>query len=124
MKKWSIVLSLPLLFLSGCTTAVIVGGATAASVVAITSDYVTTSIDIEFNQAWRVAKNQLAILGELDESEQKLGELEAVVDKAKVKVNISKLTEETVDIRVAARRELIPDVDLARSILANIIRNL
>ncbi|MFH1360860.1 MAG: DUF3568 family protein [Candidatus Omnitrophota bacterium] len=123
MTRFLIFIAVVSIGLSGCATAVVVGGVTAASVVAVTSDYATTSIDTDFNHAWKVANAQLKKIGEVDENYQKLGEIKATVNDHDVKVTISKLTEKTIDIRVAARRNLIPNVNLARAIMANIIRN-
>ncbi len=109
----------------GCTTtAVIVGGAVAAGAIALTHDSATTSVDTSFNNAWKVANERLKKIGDVDESHHKLGEIRAKVNNADIKVRISRLTERTVDIKVSARRNFLPDLDLARSILANIMRHL
>ena len=109
--------------ISGCTT-VVVGGAATAGVIAISQDFATTTVDVNFNQAWKVANAQLRKLGVVDETHKKLGEVKAIVDKTNVTVRISRLADNVVDIKVTARKNLLPDLRLARAILANIIRNL
>ena len=108
--------------MSGCVGA-IVGGA-AVGTYAITQDFVTTSVDADFSKAWKVANDQLNEIGEVDDEQQKLGEIRAVVEGATVKVTIAKLTDQTVDITVAARSGVVPKTDLARAILSSILRRL
>lgn len=89
-----------------------------------TSDYAVTSVDASFDNIWRVAVRQLENLGKITESKKEQGLIRAVVQEAAVKVEISKLSERTMHLRVSARRHLLPDEMLAESILSSIIRNL
>jgi hypothetical protein len=107
----------------GCTT-VLIGSAAGVGAYAITQDSVTTSFDASFQKAWKVANVQLKKMGTVDDSFQKLGEIIATVDDSSVHVKISRLTEKTVDIRVSARKNMLPNVELAQLILASIIREL
>ena len=110
------------LFLAGCAP-VIIGGA-AAGVIVIAQDFATTSVDTSFQNAWSVANKEMRRIGSVEKSFQKLGEIKATVEGSKVTVTISKLTEKTMDIKVTARKNLLPNTDLAQSILTSIIRNL
>ena len=133
LKRWqnnyvvflifTLTFSMCCLTLCGCI-GLIVGGVAAVGTYAITHDSVTTSVDTSFQHAQKIARQQLSKLGELDETNEKIGVIKAIVEDATVKVTISKLTDRTVDITVAARRSLAPDTELARAILSNILRNL
>lgn len=107
----------------GCT-AVLIGGATAAGVIAVSQDSATTSYDVSFQRAWKVASEQIKKLGEVDKSFQKLGELRGKIEGSNVTIKVSRLTEKTVDIKVTARKNLLPNPELAQAILASIIRRL
>ena len=108
---------------AGCAP-ILIGGAAVAGAIVVAQDFATTSVDVPFHRAWRVANDELARLGEVEKSFRKLGEIRAKVENASIKVTVSKLTERTVDIKVTARRNLLPDTDLAQAILTSIIRNL
>lgn len=109
----------------GCAAAIIGGAAAAgAGVIAISKDFATTSVDTSFQRAWVAANDQLKKVGKVDKSFQKIGEIRATVEGSIVQVKISRLTERTVDIKVSARKNLLPNTQLAESILASIIRKL
>ena len=111
------------LFLTGCAPAII-GGAAAAGYVVVAQDFVTTSVDTSFQRAWNAANDEIRKLGSIEKSFQKLGEVKGTVQGAKVLVTVSKLTERTIDIKVTARKNLLPDTELAQAILAAILRKL
>ncbi len=123
MQKILKTVSLVVLILSAGCAPILIGGAAIGGAVAVSQDFVTTSVDVSFQRAWSVANEELKRFGEVQKSFQKLGEIKAIVDGAQVKVKISKLTERTVDIRVSARKNLLPNLELAQTILASIIRN-
>ncbi len=124
MKKilFYIAIGIPLL-MAGCAP-VLIGGAAVGGAIVVAQDFATTSVDAPFHHVWSVANDELRRLGEIEKSFRKLGEIKAKVEGASIKVTISKLTEKTVDIKVTARKNLLPDTDLAQSILTSIIRNL
>ena len=109
--------------LSGCT-AVVIGGAAAAGAIVVAQDFATASVDTSFQKAWAAANDQLKKVGKVDKSFQKLGEIKATVEASSVHVKISRLTERTVDIKVSARKNLLPNTDLATAILTSILRRL
>src|SRR3989338_8914320 len=108
---------------SGCTL-FLIGGAATAGAIAVSQDFATTSLDVSFERAWKVSLAQLRKVGRVHDSLRKMGEIDATVEDSKVHVKISRLNEHTVDIKVSARKNLLPNTDLAQSILASIIRRL
>ena len=111
-------------FMNSSCAPVLIGGAAVGGAVVIAQDFATTSIDASFQHVWSVANEELKKIGQVQKSFQKLGEIKATVEGSKVIVKISKLTEKTVDIKVSARKNLLPNTDLAQSILTAIIRHL
>ena len=109
--------------MSGCAP-VLIGGAAVTGAIVVAQDFATTSIDVSYQRAWNVANDEIKKIGHIDKSFQKLGEIKATAEGSQVKVKISKLTEKTVDIKVTARKNLLPNTELAQAILAGIIRNL
>src|SRR3989338_3508675 len=93
--------------LSGCAAAVI-GGAAAAGAIVVAQDFATSSVDSSYQKAWLAANEQLKKVGKIDRSFQKIGEIRATVEGSSVHVKISRLTERTVDIKVSARKNLLP----------------
>lgn len=109
--------------LCGCAP-ILIGGAAVGGAIVVAQDFATTSVDVPFHRAWSVANDELRRLGEIEKAFRKLGEIKARVEGASIKVTISKLTEQTVDIKVTARKSLFPQPDLAQAILTSIMRNL
>ncbi|MFA5060606.1 MAG: DUF3568 family protein [Candidatus Omnitrophota bacterium] len=122
MMMRNIFLSIFLIVNSGCAAA-IVGGA-AVGAVAVSQDFATTSVDVNYKRAWSIANEQLKKIGEAKRTFQKIGEINAIVEGSTVRVKISKLTERTVDIKVSARKNMLPNTELAQTILAAILRKL
>lgn len=116
-------LGLILCTLYGCAP-VLIGGAAAAGYIVVTQDYAATSVDTSYSRAWATALDEVRRLGTLEKSFQKLGEVHGVVQDSKIRIWIFKLTEKTVDIKVAARKNMLPNTELAQGILAAIVRKL
>ena len=106
---------------SGCTL-FLIGGAATAGAIAVSQDFATSSVDVSFERAWKVSLAQVRKVGQVDDSIRKMGEIDAMVEGSRVHVKISRLNTRTVDIKVSARKNLLPNTDLAQAILASIIR--
>ncbi|HOW36172.1 MAG TPA: DUF3568 family protein [Candidatus Omnitrophota bacterium] len=113
-----------LIFSMGGCVAALIGGAAVGGAIVVSQDFATTSIDTSFQRAWAVANDQLKKFGTIDKSFQKIGEIRATVEGSTVQIKISRLTDRTVDIKVSARKNMLPNTQLAESILASIIRKL
>lgn len=112
-----------LMAMAGCAP-VLIGGAAAAGYIVVTQDYVTASVDASYARVWGACVDEIRRLGALEKSFRKLGEARGTIQGAAVRIKISKLTEKTVDIRVSARKNMLPNTELAQAILAAILRNL
>jgi len=116
---FSLILAAPLL--SGCF-ALLAGGAIGYEVSAdsVKADF-DTSYDRAFNVSLDVAK---AMIGSIDMSDKAAGWIKSESESNNVAIHIVKLTEETVQVTVSARKYAAPKVQFARNILANISKKL
>jgi len=116
---FSLILAAPLL--SGCF-ALLAGGAIGYEVSAdsVKADF-DTSYDRAFNVSLDVAK---AMIGSIDVSDKATGWIKSESEGNNVAIHIVKLTEETVQVTVSARKYATPRVQFARNILANISKKL
>lgn len=112
-----------LVTLSGCAP-ILIGGAAAVGVIVVTRDFAQTTLDIEYADMWQIANEEIRNLGQLTGSSKWKGEIVGLVDGARVKVKIKKLTEKSVHIKVIAWRNVIPDTELSKQILSALVRNL
>jgi hypothetical protein len=63
-------------------------------------------------------------LGVIDTRDSAKGTIDAVVDRAKVKVEITQLTPEAVRVKVKARRGLFPRLGTAEKVFVKIVQQL
>jgi hypothetical protein len=114
-----LILAAPLL--SGCF-ALLDGGAVGYEVSpdSVKADF-DTSYDRAFNVSLDVAK---AMIGTIDMSDKATGWIKSESEGNNVAIHIVKLTEETVQVTVSARKYATPRVQFARNILANISKKL
>ncbi len=114
-----LILSVPLL--SGCF-ALLVGGTIGYEVSAdsVKADF-DTSYDRAYNVSFDVAKD---MVGNIDKSDKVTGWIKSESEGNNVAIHIVKLTEETVQVTVSARKYATPRVQFARNILANISKKL
>jgi len=116
---FSLILTVPLL--SGCL-ALLAGGAIGYEVSAdsVKADF-DTSYDRAYNVSLDVAKD---MIGTIDTSDKAAGWIKSESENNNVAIHIVKLTEETVQVTVSARKYATPRVQFARNILANISKKL
>jgi hypothetical protein len=120
MRKIPVVLALMLACstLYGCA-AVLVGAGVAGGI-AISEDTGKLEVDTSFDRAWKIAYDTVKSMGAITKSDRDTGKIEAVVQESKVDVKIVPLTTRTVRIEVKARKNLLPNMDLAMTIINRI----
>lgn len=123
-SKLFYILILPflLLVLNGCTVALI--GAGAAGALVVSQDGVSTYIDSDVSSIWRLSSEVLRQSGQILESDRKSGTIKAIVKNSKVKVLIEEVTSKTVKLKVKARKNLLPNVELAHDLATKILERL
>ncbi len=113
------ILAAPLL--SGCF-ALLAGGAIGYEV---SSDSVKADFDTSYDRAYNVSLDVAkAMIGSIDMSDKAEGWIKSESEDNNVAIHIVKLTEETVQVTVSARKYATPRVQFARNILAKISKKL
>ena len=119
----SVVLSICLLgTLCGCA-AVLLGGAVAGGM-AVSKDTAKLETDTSFQRAWTVTYNILLEMGEISLRDEDAGEIQATINDTDVSAQIIRITRKSVRIEIKARKNLMPEVDLAVEIINKINRRL
>lgn len=109
--------------LSGCVF-VVAGAVGAVGGYAITRDTIQGEYDARYTTAWKSATDVCGTLGTVTFKDATKGTVEAVVDQAKVRVEVSQLTPEAIRIKVKARKGLFPRVGIAENVFVKIVQRL
>ncbi len=125
VKKFGIfsLLLVSLLSLSGCIF-VIAGSLGAVGGYAITRDTIQGEYDAKYSDAWSSTLNVCNMFGTLSTKDQSKGTVEALIDKAKVKVEITQLTPEAIRVKVKARKGIFPRLGTAEKVFVKIVQQL
>ena len=120
--KLLIIAVLTVACLGGCVACLV--GAGVAGGIAISKDSAKLEKDVSYDRAWRVTHDTLTNMGMVSLRDKQAGKIEAQVQGAKVNVTVSKITSSATRIKVKARKNLMPNVDLAIDILNQINNHL
>lgn len=116
---FSLILAVPLV--SGCV-ALLAGGAIGYEV---SADSVKADFDASYDRAYTVSLDVAnAMIGTVDLADKAAGWIKSESEGNNVAIHIVKLTEETTQVTVSARKYAAPRVQFARNILANISKKL
>jgi hypothetical protein len=116
MKNPIILMLIVLLMFSftGCA-AIIIGGA-AAGAIAVANDTARIEREGRFEKAWDVTYSTLGNMGKITLEDKDSGTIEATVEDSVVKARVLQVTPEKVKIEVRARKDFLPNTDLAVAI--------
>lgn len=106
--------------LGGCFYLVL-GGVAAAGGYAISQDTIQGEREKEFDSVWNASVDIVSILGTISSQSHELGKIIALVNGAKVTVNVVQLTPSTVRLKVKARKALFPSITTAQNIYIKIM---
>ena len=120
MKKLLIGLTclLSLAAFSGCAAVLI--GAGVAGGVAISEDTAKLEADTSYNTAWKVTYATLKEMGAINSQNKDSGKIEANVQDTKIEARVIPITSKTIRVEVKARKNLLPNMDLAMTIVNKI----
>ena len=108
--------------LSGC--AVLLVGAGAAGGYAIGRDSVKNLFDLPAEAVFRASREVVAKEGLITIEDARNGLLKATVEGATVTVTVKPVTKKTVELKVKARDNIFPKVDIAQAIYTRILERL
>ncbi|MFH1406808.1 MAG: DUF3568 family protein [Candidatus Omnitrophota bacterium] len=113
---------LAVLTLSGCAPAIILGvGAGAAGGYAISKDTVKADVDKPYEEVWTRSIAVLKDMGTMIVEDKIRGKAEAIIEEAHVWVTVKEVTERTTELKVKARKNWLPKVELAHKISVKIL---
>lgn len=105
-----------LLLFSGCALFLVGGG--VAGGIAISRDTIEGNWDKSIDRIWDAARGVIMSEGFIRLEDKPHGTLDAEVRKSQVNIDIQKISEKTVRLRVKARKgyRLLPNIDLANEL--------
>ncbi len=112
-----------LLSISGCIF-IIAGTVGAVGGYAITRDTIQGEYDAKFDDAWKSALETCSTLGTITIKDTHKGTIEALVERAKVRVEITQLTREAIRVKVKARKGIFPRMGTAEKVFVRIVQKL
>jgi hypothetical protein len=112
-----------LTMLSGCIF-IVAGSVGAVGGYAITRDTIQGEYDANYSRAWKSALEVSSILGRVTTKNTTKGVIEAEVDKAKIKIEITQLTPEAIRLKVKARKGIFPRLGTAEKVFVKIVQQL
>ena len=118
-----LLLALVCLPLSGCFY-VILGSVAAAGGYAISQDTIQGEREVGFNEVWDVTLDIISIMGTVNSQSQDLGKITAIVNGAKLTINVSQITPSAVRLKVKARKNLFPSIATAQNIFIKIMNRI
>jgi hypothetical protein len=102
----------------GCAAVLI--GAGVAGGVAISEDTAKLDMDTSYSRAWKVTYDTIKDMGAINIQDKESGKIEANIQNTHVVAKVLPLTAQTVRIEVKARKNLLPNMDLAMLIVNRI----
>ncbi|MBL8014258.1 MAG: DUF3568 family protein [Candidatus Omnitrophica bacterium] len=115
LASWMLV---SLLAFSGCAAILI--GAGVAGGVAISEDTAKLEIDTTYDRAWNAVHEMVKSMGIINAQNKDSGKIEANIQDSRVDVKVLPVTSKTVRVEVKARKNLLPNMDLAMTIINRI----
>jgi len=105
---------------SGCFY-VILGSVAAAGGYAISQDTIQGEREVGFNEVWDAALDIVSIMGTVNSQSQDLGKITAVVNGAKLTINVAQITPSAVRLKIKARKNFFPSIATAQNIFIKIM---
>ncbi len=104
---------------SGCVY-LVAGGVGALGGYAISRDTVEGEAEVDYDTIWDAATEVMGIMGDVKRKDYKLGTLDATVNGARVNVDMSQISSREVRLRVKARKNMLPSIEIAQDVFMKI----
>lgn len=112
-----------LMTLSGCV-ALVACSVGAVGGYAITRDTMQGEYDANYSKAWKSSLKVCGDLGIIVSRNAGQGTIEATVESAKVKVQITQITPEAIKVKVKARKGIFPRLGTAERVFVKIVQQI
>ena len=120
MKKILFAAIAVVLSLSLCGCAAVLIGAGVAGGYAISKDTAKIERDTSYGHAWSAASKVVEGMGVVSKQDKDAGKIEATVGGSSVVVTVSQVSNKKVMVMVKARKNMLPNMDLAMEIIDKI----
>ena len=107
---------------SGCVF-IIVGSVGALGGYAVTRDTIQGEYDANYSKAWRSSLDVCGILGRIVSKDTTKGIVDAEIENAKVRVEVTQLTPEAIRLKVKARKGIFPRLGIAEKVFVKIVQH-
>lgn len=107
--------------LSGCAPLIIGAAVGGAAAYAVSTDTVLGNTDKVYANVWNSAMNVSKVRGTIRKDDVAKGAIEVDVEKSRVWIRLTRVTDATTQVQVSARKYHMPDLGLAQSIFIKII---
>src|SRR4030042_5065389 len=113
----------PFLFvgISGCAPLIVGGVLGAAGVYAVSKDAIEGEIDKPYDNLWDTALIIARARGVIKREDSLKGYIMLEEKPSKVYIHLTKLTQSTTRLQIAARKHHLPNIELAQEIFTKII---
>jgi hypothetical protein len=121
MKRASLIvgyLLLTIVLVSGCVPILL--GAGVAGGIMVTKDSVQLQYDTDLAKAWKAVHSAFDRMGIINVQDEKGGTIDGTIQESHVTARITPVTTSSVKIEVKARKNLLPDMDLANKVINDI----
>ncbi len=118
---WGIVGLVFSLSTAGCAPILLVGAGAAAGY-AVSRNSVTVDLDKPRETVWRACLEETKRFGTIKQQDQANGRIDAQIQKTDVVITLEQLTAATVRVVIRARKNLLPQLELAQRLGVNIAR--
>ncbi len=108
-------------FTSGCAPLIIGAAVGAVGGYAASKDTIQGDSDISYNGLWNAALSVARIRGTITIQDQQKGVIDLTSGNNKVYMRLLRLTRATTRIKVSARKNHLPDLDLAKNIFDSVM---
>ena len=104
--------------LNGCVPILI--GAGVAGGIVVTQDMVRLQYDTSFDHAWDTTHEAIDKMGIISFQDKKAGKIEATIQESFVTARVTPVTAQSMKIEIKARKNMLPNMDLANKIINDI----
>jgi len=108
---------------SGCFYLVL-GGVAAVGGYAVSPDTIQGETEKDYDEVWDAAVDVASIMGKVDYKSDKIGEISALINGARIRIDVSQLTPSMARIKVKARKSFFPSISTAQDVYVKIMRRL
>ena len=115
-SKKSLIAVLIGLCLGGSGCALLLVSAGAAGGYAMSKDSVKNHYDLSQDRVFRAALVATKELGQISEEDSAHGIIRAKVGETSVTITVKPITKKTVELKVKARKTLMPDIEIAQQV--------